>query len=279
MDAIIIPQPWASLISLGFQDVWESSFHTDYRGPLFIVSAPDKADPQMKAEVRSHVWDEIFNLILKGFLPALDNLPTSSVVGIAHLTDCTKEPAASPWDGGGDQYRWHFTSARHYEPALTLPETEISGMSEAMGVYLPYLPVSALKDYVGGNLPDPVVFAREDLRLEGSCLTFPVSRKVFELMTNPEIKYFQCYDTQEVFDEIGFVGSEDNPVIFGIDALKLVTDDGEERFFGVEEAFILPKMLKKNVYSPAFYTVSSAYSYIGEIVYFKLKRHSQLQQS
>jgi hypothetical protein len=73
-----VRQPWASLIVLGFKDVENRTWRTDYRGPL-LIHASKKADSATSADIARHY----------GVMPP-SILPLGGVIGIVDVVDCLK---------------------------------------------------------------------------------------------------------------------------------------------------------------------------------------------
>jgi ASCH domain len=79
-----VRQPWASLIVLGFKDVENRTWRTDYRGPL-LIHASKKVDSVTSADIARHY----------GVKPP-SILPLGGIVGIVDVVDCLKNHA-SKW--------------------------------------------------------------------------------------------------------------------------------------------------------------------------------------
>ena len=83
MTAITIKQPWATLIALGEKKLETRSWQTKYRGPIAIHAG--KAIDKEVCTSR-----EIAKVLNKHGITLISDLPTGSVVAIAHLKDCYK---------------------------------------------------------------------------------------------------------------------------------------------------------------------------------------------
>ena len=87
MKALSIRQPWAWLICQGYKDVENRTWLTGYRGTLYIHASK-------KIDLAGHWWiDKAFPKIQ---MPAISELHTGGLVGLAKLIDCVTE-YDSPW--------------------------------------------------------------------------------------------------------------------------------------------------------------------------------------
>jgi activating signal cointegrator 1 len=103
-------EPWASAIRLGYKSVETRSWHTSYRGPLWIHAARAAPDPDHLEQVN----DALF---AAGFGPLPWSLPSGKVVARAVLVDCVPtRPESSLWPDPVDCSRTLERALGNYEP-------------------------------------------------------------------------------------------------------------------------------------------------------------------
>jgi hypothetical protein len=111
MKALSVKQPWASLICSGIKDVENRSWHTLYRGPLFIhASLSYDKEIQLSNLVGMRLPLELLNPITFG------DLPCGVVLGKVELADIVID-YQSPW-ADPDCYHWVLKNAVLFEKPL-----------------------------------------------------------------------------------------------------------------------------------------------------------------
>lgn len=102
MKAISIRQPWASLTAAGLRDIDLSNRETNYRGPVLIVASSRRVGRDFGHDVPIDWYCRVRNAQALGFIPYDEEMPLSSVVGVAELQDCTPALQESPWSAEGN---------------------------------------------------------------------------------------------------------------------------------------------------------------------------------
>lgn len=105
MKALVVKQPWASLIADGTKTMEVRSWRTNYRGPLVIIAAA-RSLPRSQTPAR---W-----------LEERDTAPCGVVVCVVDVADCIAGKAAHASRTGGldptGQYCWVLANARPVRP-------------------------------------------------------------------------------------------------------------------------------------------------------------------
>lgn len=108
MKALVVRQPWASLIASGEKTIEVRSWRTDYRGPLLICAA----------KAHSGAW--VREITVPRPLPILDG-PRGVMICVVDLVDIKRGSIVHRWDAGIDptgQFAWVLANPR---PVKQLP--------------------------------------------------------------------------------------------------------------------------------------------------------------
>lgn len=92
MKCLSIQAPWAEAIALGWKDVENRSWSTDYRGPLLIHCGK-------KVDKEGFEW-------LREFGCPEPEVRTGGIIGATNVVDCTRR-RQSAWHAVG-QYGWYL---------------------------------------------------------------------------------------------------------------------------------------------------------------------------
>ena len=103
MKAISIMQPWAWLIVMGFKDIENRDWLTNYRGPAFVHAGKKCDHDAMRAlqKGRHPVTGEVFPEAVYKFeshviIGADSPLNVGGIVGMTEIVDCVSS-SSSPW--------------------------------------------------------------------------------------------------------------------------------------------------------------------------------------
>lgn len=128
MPALSIRQPWATLITLGFKDIENRSWRTNFRGRFYVHAgaAFDESTYQLALDTAKSAG------VPADVLATLTHeLPRGGIIGSVELQDCI--PASnSPWYIAGN---WGFKLAN----ALALPFQPVRGQ---LNFFRPQLPAT-----------------------------------------------------------------------------------------------------------------------------------------
>ena len=87
MKAICMPQPWASLICAGLQDVMSMAWKPKEDPGKIAIIATQMQIPEIYHEALPACWSyRIDNYLLMGQIPTLAALPTAAIVGYVDVT-------------------------------------------------------------------------------------------------------------------------------------------------------------------------------------------------
>ena len=116
MKALVLKQPWATLVASGVVDVLQFAKGTDYRGRVLLYAKRTRLSTK-EIDATPIEWiDTIENHVSFGNLENHD--VTSAFIGFADLVDVTKEHVGSIWaKGGKDSFRWVFANAHIFDHA------------------------------------------------------------------------------------------------------------------------------------------------------------------
>lgn len=116
MKALLLKQPWATLVASGIVDVLQFAKGTDYRGRVLLYAKRTRLSTK-EIDATPIEWiDTIENHVSFGNLENHD--VTSAFIGFADLVDVTKEHVDSIWaKGGKDSFRWVFANAHIFDHA------------------------------------------------------------------------------------------------------------------------------------------------------------------
>src|SRR6516164_125406 len=98
--ALTVHQPWAWAITMGHKTIENRTWHTSYRGPLFIHAGGRKGAKEWLAD-----WDTLVEEFAeRGVkLPPIGTLTFGAIVAVAELTDVVplrKAPRDDPFASG-----------------------------------------------------------------------------------------------------------------------------------------------------------------------------------
>lgn len=164
MKALVLKQPWATLVASGIVDVIQFPKGTDYRGRVLLYAKRTSLSTK-EIDATPIEWiDTIENHASFGNLEGFDI--TSAFIGFADLVDVTKEHVDSIWaKGGKDNFRWVFANAQifdHAYPVEIKSNAVLVDTQELDGVSLPSSHEVELKyPFIEGN--ELVVPVEDDL--------------------------------------------------------------------------------------------------------------------
>lgn len=104
MKAISIKQPWASLTAAGIRNIDISNRDTKYRGRVLLVSSARRVGRSFGNDAPIEQLCQLRNAQAIGLIPYDEEMPLSSAIGFAELTDCTSSPNDSIWTGEGNNW-------------------------------------------------------------------------------------------------------------------------------------------------------------------------------
>lgn len=118
MRAISIRQPFASLTAVGIRDLDVSNRETKYRGRVLIHASSRRVGKDCGKDMSVDQYCRLRNAQALGLMPYDEEMPLSSIIGIAELVDCTSEATDSEWDPGNG-IRWVLRSPRIFDTPIT----------------------------------------------------------------------------------------------------------------------------------------------------------------
>lgn len=127
MRAISIRQPFASLTAAGIRDLDVSNRDTKYRGRVLIHASSRRVGKECGKDMSIEQYCRLRNAQALGVIPYDEEMPLSSIIGIAELVDCTTEQTDSKWDSGNG-IRWVLRNPRVFD-------TPISGIKGKQGLF------------------------------------------------------------------------------------------------------------------------------------------------
>lgn len=109
MKTLSIKNPWAALIALGFKDVENRSWYTNYRGKILIHSSskPDSRFTKMSDINKLNLLSESQKIQL------LHNTMNSAIIGEVFIYDCINN-SNSAW-AEPDQFHWILKEPKLYK--------------------------------------------------------------------------------------------------------------------------------------------------------------------
>ena len=113
MKALVLKQPWATLVASGIVDVLQLAKGTDYRGRVLLYAKQTMLSVKDYEALPIEWIDTIDNHIDFGNLEGI--YEKSAFIGFADLIDVTKEPNDSIWSKGnrGDTHLHSSHKRRH----------------------------------------------------------------------------------------------------------------------------------------------------------------------
>lgn len=114
MKALVLKQPWATLVASGIVDVLQFNKSTDYRGRVLLYAKRTSLTQRDYADMPIEWLDTINNNIDFGNLETMDI--TSAFIGFADLVDVTSEPNSSVWAKGNQgAFKWVLANAQLFD--------------------------------------------------------------------------------------------------------------------------------------------------------------------
>lgn len=90
IKVISLWQPWASLIALDLKEIETRSWHTGYKGPLYIHAAKKVVPFEMLfGGMEQEQKESILEKICSAY-GSYDNMPTGAIIAKTNLLDCFK---------------------------------------------------------------------------------------------------------------------------------------------------------------------------------------------
>ena len=188
MKALVVPQPWASLICMGIKDVDNHSWKIDYRGKILIVAGPDKVPANFMETIPYEFANEIHNNTMFGNIPfKLQDFPVGMAVGYANLVDIEGE-SDSGWDEG-EGWAFVFRDAHMFqEPQKVKYDTGIKYFDAP--------------EFDPDHLPDAIEFPVNKVETEDDTVKVPlpddIITKMMEEIENSGVTYLDIFKTPSV---------------------------------------------------------------------------------
>ena len=114
MKALVLKQPWATLVANGIVDVLQFNKETEYRGRVLLYAKRTMLSVKDYEALPIEWIDTIDNHIDFGNLEGI--YEKSAFIGFADLIDITKEPNDSIWSKGkNNNFRWVFANAHVFD--------------------------------------------------------------------------------------------------------------------------------------------------------------------
>lgn len=104
MRTISIKQPWASLTAAGIRNIEVSNRDTNYRGKVLIHASSRRVSRDFGHDIPIEQYMILRNAQALGLVPYDEEMPLSSVVGVAELTDCNSDISNSIWSADGNNW-------------------------------------------------------------------------------------------------------------------------------------------------------------------------------
>ena len=188
MKALVVPQPWASLICMGIKDVDNHSWKIDYRGKILIVAGPDKVPANFMETIPYEFANEIHNNTMFGNIPfKLQDFPVGMAIGYADLVDIEGE-SDSGWDEG-EGWAFVFRDAHMFqEPQKVKYDTGIKYFDAP--------------EFDSDHLPDSIEFPVNKVETEDDIVKVPlpddIITKMMEEIENSGVTYLDIFKTPSV---------------------------------------------------------------------------------
>ena len=193
MKAFSIQQPWGTLICSGLKDVENRKWalkSTPMRVLIHVGARKHKIDES----TMPLVWaNPIENAQTMGIIGAIDDMPTSAIVGVATIDRCEEENF-SIWaqEGPGAEYKWVMRDVKLFK-------NPILNVKGKLGIF-------DIPDISEDNLPECVEIP--EIKRDGTHLTIPLCVEMF--------KQLQDGDADTVFFNL----TDDNLPLFGTKSIK-----------------------------------------------------------
>ena len=114
MKALVLKQPWATLVASGIVDVLQFNKNTDYRGRVLLYAKRTTLKDKDYADMPIEWLDTINNHFDFGNLETMGI--TSAFIGIADLVDVTTDTSSSVWAKGNQgAFKWVFANAKLFD--------------------------------------------------------------------------------------------------------------------------------------------------------------------
>lgn len=193
MKAFSIQQPWGTLICSGLKDV-ENRKWALKSTPMRVLIHVGARKHNIGENTMPLVWaNPIENAQNMGIIPAIADMPTSAIVGVATIDRCEEENF-SIWaqEGHGAEYKWVMRDVKLFKK----PILNVKGK---LGIF-------DLPDITEDNLPECVDVP--PITRDGTHMTIPLCSDFFNQLQDGET------------DSVFFNLTNDNLALFGTKALK-----------------------------------------------------------
>lgn len=122
MKTLSIQQPWASLVCAGIKNVENRTWKTaQVPGRILIHASSKKVTKNFYSKIPEEMESYIRNDLFFGNLPALEELPTSAIIGFVTVTGFEEGEVDSPWSDGPGVIKWKLEDAWMFdEPILNV---------------------------------------------------------------------------------------------------------------------------------------------------------------
>ena len=192
MKAFSIQQPWGTLICSGLKDV-ENRKWALKSTPMRVLIHVGARKHNIDENTMPLVWaNPIENAQNMGIIPAIADMPTSAIVGVATIDRCEEENF-SIWaqEGHGAEYKWVMRDVKLFKK----PILNVKGK---LGIF-------DLPDITEDNLPECVDVP--PITRDGTHMTIPLCSDFFNQLQDGET------------DSVFFNLTNANPALFGTKAL------------------------------------------------------------
>ncbi len=164
MKAICMPQPWASLICAGLQDVMSMAWKPKESVGKIAIVATQMQIPMNYHEALPGCWAyRLDNYLFMGQLPTLDKLPTAAIVGYVDVTGFS-EKEESIWSLP-DCVNWKLANPRMLKQPIPCDAVE------------QFVFETDLMDEA--NLPE-VIEVKQPTLTDDGVLTLPLNQQKFD---------------------------------------------------------------------------------------------------
>ena len=214
MKAIVVQQPWASLIAHGISDIANLPQATDLSGRVLLVASASPIANDLFEQIPVEYSATIGNNILMGNLPLLETLPLNAVIGwgevIGQSTELTDE---TPIWGIG--------------PAMVqLSNVHLFDNPIPLDSKLPECGVIDLPQITENNLPNAHIASCRSPHLDNSELIIPLSDKYYNEIISPKYKFINFELADEDMSNF-FLSDSEKMRMIKFRSIKLVSDSGK----------------------------------------------------
>ncbi|MBR4379998.1 MAG: hypothetical protein IKP48_01900 [Bacteroidaceae bacterium] len=195
MKAICMPQPWASLICAGLQDVMSMAWKPKENPGKIAIVATKMQIPAEYHQALPSCWSyRIDNYLLMGQLPALTKLPSAAIVGYVDITGFS-EKEESVWSLP-DCVNWKLANPRTFKQPIPCDAVE------------QFVFETSLLDET--SLPETIDILQPTLTDDG-VLTLPLNQLKFDSLLDgdQELDMNLYADNRDLFT--GYTGKIWNP--------------------------------------------------------------------